>query len=110
MAHGLSHTSGVDEESEHRTLRKFLQSSPEVRSEVAIQSLDESIMYGSEACKYMTKGARLALAQIATFQCFDSGETVCFPGQEMFRVFFVLHGEVKSFIDNPAFCCNIYHK
>ena len=74
--------------------RQFLQSTPEVRSEADLQSLDEALLFGAEACRHMTKGARLALARLATFASFDTGEAVCFPGQEMSMVFFVLHGQV----------------
>lgn len=59
-----------------------------------MQSLDEAILFEAEACRHMSRGARLALARLATLASFDTGEAVCFPGQEMSVVFFVLHGQV----------------
>ncbi len=76
--------------------RLFLQSVPEARTEADMQALDDAVLYGSEACRYLTKGARLALACHAQLATFENGDSVCLPGQEVSRVFFVLHGLVST--------------
>lgn len=93
---GLGQSSGDNGDSERRASRRiFLQSSPETRSELDLHALDEFVLHRSEACKHLTKGARLSLARLATYRSFDAGETVCFPGQALHRVLFVLHGQVN---------------
>lgn len=72
-----------------------LQSPSDVRTEADLHHLDEAILFSCSACASLTKGARLALARVATQASFEEGSVLCQAGRPMDRVFFIINGQVR---------------
>ncbi|GAX77969.1 hypothetical protein CEUSTIGMA_g5411.t1 [Chlamydomonas eustigma] len=108
MHHDSSNLKPVITDAKRSARRHFLSTPPDLRSDIDLHSLDESVMYGCTACATLTKGARLALARVAQIMTFEDGDNISLPGQPMSCVYFVLEGQVEA-IERSSGLKTVFH-